>query len=94
MKHDELSLEQLLKDFSSQRHLKDKLLDKKLEELWKGHYQNIASYTGKVQFKNGILIVWITSAPLKQELNFHREKMIKQVNELLKQELIQQLEFR
>jgi hypothetical protein len=94
MKHREISLQELLKDFTAQKHLKDKLLDKKLEELWKNLYHNMAKYTSKVQFKKGCLLVWISSAPLRQELMYKKDVIIKQLNEELKEALIVQIEFR
>lgn len=94
MKHQEFSLQEILKDFSSQKHLKDKLLDKKLEELWKKLYENMAIYTTKVQFKKGKLSVWVSSAPLRQELMYNKEKIIQQLNKTLNEELINLVEFR
>ncbi len=94
MKHREFSLQDILKDFTAQKHLKDKLLDKKLEELWKNLYHNMAMYTTKVQLKKGVLSVWISSAPLRQELMYNKEKIIQQLNKELKEELIRQIEFR
>ncbi len=94
MKENEFSLQQLLKNFSSQKHLKDKLLDKKLEELWRSLYQNMSIYTTKIQFRKGILTVWISSSPLKHELMYKKERIISQLNEALKETLIEQIEFR
>lgn len=90
----ELSLEEILRNFRGQKHVKDKLLDKELEDIWKKKYSNMAMYTGKLQFRKGKLLVWISSSPLKQELSYNKEKIISQLNEMLKENLIQEIEFR
>ncbi|MBK9728319.1 MAG: DUF721 domain-containing protein [Saprospiraceae bacterium] len=84
----------MLKVFSSQKHLKDKLLDKKIEGVWKNLYEGIAHYTTRIQFKSGVLYVWLSSSPLRHELSFNKAKIINQVNTALKEELIKQLELR
>ncbi len=94
MSERELSLEEILKNFRGQKHVKDKLLDKELEDLWKKKYSNMAMYTGKLQLRKGKLCVWINSSPLKQELSYNKEKIISQMNEMLKENLIKEIEFR
>jgi antitoxin component YwqK of YwqJK toxin-antitoxin module len=94
MKEGELKLQEILEKFRSQKHLKDKLLDRKLEDLWNHLYSNLSKYTSKVQFRNGKLSVWIESSALKQELNYNKEKIIKQLNEKLDLQLIINIEFR
>ena len=94
MKQQGMTIKELLDAFSSQKHLKDKLLDKRIENTWKNLYKGIADYTTKVQFKNGTLNVWLSSAPLRHELNFNKSKIIAQLNASLKEELIIQLELR
>jgi hypothetical protein len=94
MKQHESSLQDVLKEFREQKHLKDKLLDKKLEELWKQLYKNMAAYTTKLQLRKKSLTVWVSSAPLRQELMYNKVKIIQQLNKALGEELIDQIEFR
>ncbi len=94
MKEGEFKLDELLNRFRDQHHVKDKLLDKKLEEVWKELYENLAIYTGKVQFKRGILSIWINSSVLKQELNYNKDKIVVQLNGKLEEALIKKIEFR
>lgn len=94
MKHDEHSLRDLLQRFAAQKPFKDKLFDKKIEEKWLGLYQKIATYTTRVQFREGTLTIWLSSAPLRQELKYHKEKIINQLNDALQESVIKQIDFK
>ncbi|HEX5625138.1 MAG TPA: DUF721 domain-containing protein [Saprospiraceae bacterium] len=94
MKEQDYSLQELLKAFADQKHLRDKYLNKKLEITWKSLYPAMAQFSSRFQYKNGILTVWISSSALKHELNFTKAKMLGQINEALGEALVSQLEFR
>ncbi|MGB5024473.1 MAG: DciA family protein [Saprospiraceae bacterium] len=94
MRDHESKLKDLLKNFSEQGHLKVKLLNKRIEIIWKERYKSIAVYTTKVQFKDGQLAVWVSSAPLRYELNLKKVQIILQLNEALKENLIVRLDIR
>ncbi len=94
MRDHETKIKDLLKQFSDQNHLKGKLLNKKIEAIWVDRYKAIARYTTKYQLKDGLLIVWISSAPLRYELNLKKDQIIQQLNEALKENLITRLEIK
>ena len=48
----------------------------------------IARYTREVKLKDGVLIVSTDVAPLKQELQFGKEQIIKNVNEYFKDKVV------
>lgn len=50
--------------------------------------KTIAKYTDKVELKNGILYIYTTVAPLKQELHAGKVQIIERVNAFFKSELV------
>lgn len=51
----------------------------------------IARYTREVKLKDGILIIATDVAPLKQELQFGKEQIIKNVNEYFKDKVVKEV---
>ena len=50
--------------------------------------KNILSYVTKINFINGNLYVKLKSAPLRNELNFNKERFLNQINEDLKNKIV------
>ena len=55
--------------------------------------KNILSYVTKINFINGNLYVKLKSAPLRNELNFNKERFLNQINEDLKNKIIKKIIF-
>ena len=53
----------------------------------------IAGYTSKLYFKDGLLKVYLTSAPLKKELLMGKEKIINIINSEVGEELVTAVEI-
>jgi len=51
----------------------------------------IARYTREVKLKDGILIIATDVAPLKQELQFGKEQIIKNVNDYFKDKVVREV---
>lgn len=51
----------------------------------------IARYTREVKLKDGILIISTDVAPLKQELQFGKEQIIKNVNDYFKDKVVKEV---
>jgi predicted nucleic acid-binding Zn ribbon protein len=51
----------------------------------------IARYTREVKLKDGILIIASDVAPLKQELQFGKEQIIRNVNEYFKDNVVKEV---
>ncbi len=94
MRDHESKIKDLLKIFSEQGNIKTKLVNKRIEIVWKDLYKSIAVYTTKIHFKDNQLTVWVSSAPLRYELNLKKTQIILQLNEALKENLISRLEVR
>lgn len=66
----------------------------RLNEIWKSEMGPvIASYTSKISLKDGVMRVYITSAPLRKELHMGSDKIIRNINEAAGTELIKAIEF-
>jgi len=66
-----------------------------VEQVWRSTFGDvISSYTSGVKFYNGKLTVYITSAPLKQELSMTKEKVITKMNNNLQYKKITELIIR
>lgn len=88
----ELSLGDALKLFLSRSPLKPRLDAIRIEEKWEQLMgKTIAKYTGSLQLVNKKLIITTTAAPLKQELSYSREKIIRLINEAFGEEIVKEV---
>lgn len=53
----------------------------------------IATHTTSLSIKNNVLMVFLDSAPLKQELKAHKNRLVQLVNEEMGVELINDIRF-
>lgn len=91
----EYSLGDALNLFLRQSRLKAPLQAMQIEEIWeKLMGKTIARYTGKIQIHGQTLFVSTPVAPLRQELQYQKEKIIERVNEALGEPLIREVVIR
>ena len=55
--------------------------------------KHIASYTGKIYVKDRTLYVQIVSAPLKEEMSYLGELLVRQLNEVAGADVISSIRF-
>ncbi len=78
-------LQQVLRDLGLERPL----LEQRIVDAWPSLMgKMIAQYTRKVEFKNGVLFVYLSSAPLRQELFLARFELVKKLNEYIGAEIV------
>ena len=66
-----------------------------VKEAWAEVMGNgVNTYTKNIQFKNGTLIVELTSSVLREELSYGKDKIIKMINEELHKEVIKDVILR
>lgn len=81
-KKSEIKLGDGLKAFLKESGLEDKLLKTELIVNWDSVMgPAVANKTSKVEFKKGILYVQLSSSVLRQELQWHKTKIIEAMNE-------------
>jgi predicted nucleic acid-binding Zn ribbon protein len=85
----EYSLGDALKSFLKNSRFKGQVQAMQIEEAWEMIMgKTIAKYTDKIQIQGNTLVINTTVAPLKQELIYQKEQIIKRVNEALGENII------
>lgn len=75
--------------------MKPRLTEVRIQENWEQIMgKTIARYTQSIQLIDGKLIVTTTVAPLKQELTYSKDKIIKVVNEMLGESIVKDVMIR
>ena len=87
-----ISIADALKGFIKENNL-DKGLDKvDAQNAWYAVMgKSIEAYTDSVELKNQTLVVRLSSAPLREELSYGRSKIIVNINEFLRREIVKEL---
>lgn len=68
---------------------KPKVTELRMREEWEAiTSKTIAKYTRDVKLQNGVLTIYTDVAPLKQELFFGKEKLIRNINEYFKEMVV------
>ena len=72
------SLRKVLDDITQSKALKAGIANAKVNELWSQLMgENINRYTEKIILKNKVLTISLNSAPLREELTYGKEKIIR-----------------
>ncbi len=88
----EYSLGDALKQFLNKSRIKGSVQAMQIEEAWEQIMgKTIARYTEKIQIHGNTLYITTHMAPLKQELLFQKENIIKRVNESLGERTIKEV---
>ena len=94
-KHNDQRIDEVLKNLVGDYKHKSKLYKNKLSTTWESLMgSTIAKYTSRIAVRNKTLFITIESAPLKQELSFAKEKILKLMNEELGENYIEKVVIR
>lgn len=78
-----------LKQFLTKSNLKTGIRKVQIESVWEDIMgKTIARYTDKIQIIQNTLFIYTSVAPLKQELQFQKSKIIERVNEAMQEKVI------
>lgn len=95
MASNEQNIKDAINEFLKVSRLSGKLAEQKVIDGWeKLMGKMIANHTTQISIINKKLFLQLDSAPLKQELFYSREKIIKMLNEEAGEEAIQEIVFR
>lgn len=87
MSKNEQTLKEVLMQLVSTPQLRDKYLLVSIRDAWKSCFgPTIQQYTTDLKFRDGVLTVLISSAPLRYELSMSKDKIIRIMNETLKED--------
>lgn len=82
------ALQEMLREYK----LKSRLDETKVQILWaKLMGKTIATYTTNIAVRKKVLYLTIVSAPLKQELSYAKDKIVKLINEEMGEEYIREV---
>jgi predicted nucleic acid-binding Zn ribbon protein len=94
-KSNEESLKEVINQLLDTYKLRDRLTRVQLLHSWeKIMGEAISKRTEKISFKDHTLFIYLTSAPLKEELTYQKEKIKKVLNEELGGDFIKDVEIR
>jgi hypothetical protein len=89
------SIGDVLKEFIEKNKLQGGMDKIDVEAAWKSLMGNgVNSYTKEVVLKGTTLYVSLTSAVLREELSYGKQKIIKMINEELRKEVIKEVILR
>jgi hypothetical protein len=82
----QFSMQQALQLFLQRSKLKPGIQSLRIGEVWS---KAIAGYTDKIEIVGNRLIIHTRVAPLKNELEFQKDKIIERVNEALGEKVVE-----
>jgi hypothetical protein len=91
----ESSISEILKEIIDKNKLQPGIDEVVVKEAWKSLMGNgVNSYTRNVILKNGTLYVELTSAVLREELTYGKDKIIALINEELRRDVVKNVVLR
>ena len=91
----ESSISEVLQQFIQQNRLESGMDKIDVEQAWKSLMGNgVNSYTREVILKGSTLYVKLTSAVLREELSYGKQKIITMINEELRKEVVKDIVLR
>lgn len=93
--NDSSSLEDVLKQIIQANNLQPGIDKISVRDAWKNLMGNgVNNYTREIMLKGTTLYVELTSAVLREELSYGKEKIIRMINEELKREVVKDVVLR
>ena len=85
----------ILKEIIQQNKLQPGMDQVSVKDAWKNLMGNgVNSYTKNVVLKNGTLYVELTSAVLREELTYGKDKIIRMINDELRRDVVKEVVLR
>jgi predicted nucleic acid-binding Zn ribbon protein len=89
---DVISLGEALKRFLDKSRIKPAIQSMQIEDHWeKVMGSTIAKFTDRIEIRNGTLFIYTQMAPLKNELVFQRDLIIKRINESMNETIVREV---
>ncbi len=93
--NNENTVGEILKGILQDNRLQTGIDEVVVRDAWRSLMGNgVNTYTRNVVLKNGILYVELTSAVLRAELSYGKDKIVKMINEELRRDVVQEVVFR
>lgn len=93
--NEESPIGDVLKQFISQNKLEAGIDFVNVRDAWKNLMGNgVNNYTTEIQLKGSVLYVALSSAVLREELSYGKDKIIKMINEELRKDVVTSIVLR
>lgn len=93
--NNENTVGEILKGILQDSRLQPGLDEVIVQDAWRSLMGNgVNTYTRNVVLKNGILYVELTSAVLRAELSYGKDKIVKLINEELRRDVVREVVLR
>ena len=93
--NNENTVGEILKGILQDNRLQTGIDEVVVQDAWRSLMGNgVNTYTRNVVLKNGILYVELTSAVLRAELSYGKDKIVKMINEELRRDVVQEVVLR
>ncbi len=90
--NDSVSIKDLMSFFIKENKLEKGFQKIHIEEAWKKLMgAGVSSYTSEVKLQNGTLIVRLNSSVLREELSYGKEKIVRMINEEMKENVVKKI---
>ncbi|MGV8994258.1 MAG: DUF721 domain-containing protein [Flavobacterium sp.] len=93
--NNENTVGEILKGILQDNRLQTGVDEVVVRDAWRSLMGNgVNTYTRNIVLKNGILYVELTSAVLRAELSFGKDKIVKMINDELRRDVVQEVVLR
>lgn len=87
-------IRELMSEMLQENNLEGGIENIKAKEAWKEVMgQGVMTYTTRIELKNNVLKIHLSSAALREELSYGKEKIIKLLNENLNKSVIKTIKL-
>ncbi len=94
-KNNEESLGSIIKQMLRQFRMEEKIMEVRIHAVWEKTMGNdINRLTDRIVFKEKVLVVYLRSAPLREELSMAKTKIADMINKELESQVIKEILFR
>lgn len=91
---DPKSLNDIINEAMAHAGMTDSLAEHRACYVWPEIVgQGINRYTTRRYVERGVMHVYLTSAPLKNELSFHKSRLVELINRAVGKDVIQSIQF-
>ncbi len=92
---EEKNIKQVINELLATYKLNGKIDELKIWNHWAELVGTVvAKNTSKIMLKNGILSVFVESAPLKNELMYHRSIILQKINNFFEKQIIKEIHIK
>ncbi len=91
----EQGIGEVIKDLFKAYHIDDKVYAIRIGDVWQEVMgKTVARYTTGIRLEKDVLHIRIDSAPLRQELFFHRDDIRQRINQAFAEEVVREVHIR